>query len=94
MALVKNDTDGLTLDDLLEAVNPSRTSLEERFRRALVSTIKYWQGGQLTDEQAEVLIKAIVSASVNRQVNEMVNDFFTPRNRRVVDAARRRTSLM
>jgi hypothetical protein len=93
MALAKNDIERLTLDDLLEAINPSPPSLEERLRRALAGTIKHWQNGHLTDEQAETIIRAIVATSVNRQMNEMVNDFFAPRHRRG-EASPRRFLLM
>lgn len=82
MALAGNGIDHLTLDDLLEAVNPAPPSIEERLRHALTATIKCWQEGQVTDEQAEMLIKALVAANVNRQVNQMVNEFFTPQRRR------------
>ena len=93
MALAKNDIERLTLDDLLKAINPSPPSLEERFRRALAGTIKHWQNGQLTDEQAETIIRAIVATSVNRQMNEIVSDFFAPRHSRG-EASPRRFLLM
>ncbi len=82
MALAVEGFEHLTLDDLLEAINPPPPSVEERLRRALVVTIKGWEEGQLTDEQAAALITAIVNANANRQMNEMISDFLTPRRRR------------
>ena len=79
MALTLKGIENWTLDDLLEAINPPPPSADEQLRRALVAIIKSWQGGELTDEQATTLIKAIAAANMNRQVNQMVNDFFTPR---------------
>ena len=57
-------------------------------RRALLAVIQSWQNGEITDEQAITLIKAIAAAKVNRQFNEMVIDFFTPRRGRAGNVSR------
>lgn len=93
MALAKKDIENWTLDDLLEAVNPTPPTADERLRRALVAVIKSWQDSGITDEQATILIKSVVAAKLNRQVNEMANEVFTPRHRRKGNAARRRFSF-
>ena len=88
MALALKGIENWTLDDLLEAVNPPPPSADERLRRALWAVIKSWQDGEITDEQATTLIKAIAAAKVNRQFNEMASEVFTPRRRRRGNAAR------
>lgn len=88
MALSLKNIENWTLDDLLEAINPPPPSADEQLRRALMAVIQSWQNGEITDEQATTLIKAIAAAKVNRQFNEMVNDFFTPRRRRAGNASR------
>ena len=92
MALSKKDIENWTLDDLLDAVNPPPPAADERLRRALVAVIKSWQDGEITDDQATTLIKAIADVNMNRQFKEMVNEVFTPRHRRRGNAARRRLS--
>ena len=94
MALTLKEIENWTLDDLLEAINPPPPSADERLRRALVAIIESWQNGEITDDQATTLIKAIAAANMNRQVNQMVNDFFTPRRGRTGDVSRRRLSLI
>lgn len=88
MALSLKDIENWTLDDLLDAINPPPPSDDERLRRALVAIIESWRNGEITDEQATTLIKAIAAAKVNRQFNEMANDFFTPRRGRAGNASR------
>ena len=95
MVLAENSVEHLTLDDLLEAVNPSPPSPEERFRRALQVAIEWWQDGRLTDDQATELVKALFTVKMNSEVSELVSDYFTPRSRRHSDRApRRRFSLI
>ena len=93
MALALKDIENWTLDDLLEAINPPPPSADEQLRRALVAVVQSWQNGEITDEQATSLIKAIAAVNMNRQVNQMVNDFFAPRRGRAWDVSRRRLSL-
>ena len=93
MALPRKDVENWTLDDLLEAVNPAPPTTEEQLRRALVAVIKSWRHGEITDEQATTLIKAIAAAKVNRHFNEMASEVFAPRHRRRGNAARQRFSL-
>ena len=82
MALAENGIEHLTLDDLLEAINPPPPSPDERFRRALQVTIDGWQSGQLTDKQADEIIKALFTVKLNSEVSELVSDYFTPEHRR------------
>ena len=93
MARTLTDIENWTLDDLLDVINPPPPSADERLRRSLVAVIKSWQDGEITDEQATTLIKAIAAVNMNRQFNEMANEVFTPRHRRRGNAARRRFSL-
>ena len=93
MAPTKKDIAKWTLDDLLEAINPPPPSADERLRHAVVSVIKSWQEGKITDEQVATLIKTIAAVNANRQVNQMVNEFFTPR-RRASYVSTRRLSLV
>ena len=93
MALALKDIEKWTLDDLLEAINPPPPSADDRLRRALSATVQCWRDGQITDEQAAAVIKAIAAVNMNRQVNRMVNDFFTPR-RRARNVSQRRISLV
>lgn len=95
MALAGSSTENLTLDDLLEAINPRPPSPEERFRRALQVAIKWWQDGHLTDDQAEELIKALFTVKMNNEVSELISDYFAPRSRQHYDQVpRRRFSLI
>ena len=95
MALSENGIEHLTLDDLLEAINPPPPSPDERFRRALQVTIEGWQSGQLTDKQAEEIIKALFIVKMNNEVSELISDYFAPRSRRHSDQVpRRRFSLI
>ena len=95
MALAKNGIGHLTMDDLLEAINPSPPSPEERFRRGLQVTIEGWQNGQLTDEQADGIIKALFTVKLNSEVSELISDYFTPERRRKADSVpSRRFSLI
>lgn len=94
MALALKDIENWTLDDLLEAINPPPPSADERLRRALVAVIESWKRGEITDEQATAVIKAIAAVNMNRQMNQIVNDFFTPRRGRAEDVSRGRLSLI
>jgi len=95
MVGVTNGIEHLTMDDLLEAINPPPPSQEERFRRALQFAINWWQDGHLTDEQATELIKALFTVKMNGEVSELISDYFTPRSSQHTDQApRRRFSLI
>ena len=95
MALTENSIEHLTLDDLLEAINPPSPSPDERFRRALQVTVEGWQNGQLTDIQADEIIQALFTVKLNSEVGELVSDYFTPEHRRrASDTAHRRFSLI
>ena len=72
----------ITLDDLLEAINPQPLTLDERIQRALSVVTQYHQEGKLSDSDAHAIIKVLLAVKSNREVNMMISDAFAPKNRR------------
>lgn len=81
MATVKDDLANWTLDDLLEAINPAPPTLDERIQRALAVVDQYHREGQLSDAEAEGLVRVLLDAGIAVEIGEIVTDYFTPHHR-------------
>ena len=72
----------ITLDDLLEAINPQPPTMDERIQHALSMVTQYHQEGKISDADAEAIIKVLLDLKTNLEVNLMIAEVFTPKNRR------------
>ena len=81
MATANISTADITLDDLLEAINPQPPTLDERIQRALSVVAQYHQEGKLSDADADAMRGVLLDAGMAAEIGEIVTDYFTPRNR-------------
>lgn len=85
----------ITLDDLLEAINPQPLTLDERIQRALSVVTQYHQEGKISGADADAIIKVLLDVKANLEFDLMVAEVFTPKNRRRgSDFSRRGFSLL
>ncbi len=90
MALATNGIEHLTMDDLLEAINPSPRSVDTLYRHGLDEITLYWQQGRITSKQATNLVKMLIAAKLEYEVGEMVADAFSPKKKGTLTEASHR----
>ena len=78
MTTTRNELPPVSWDDLLAAISPRRGLAGDDLRRVIEAIVAAQQGGQITEEEAEEIIKALLAVAMSGQVNALVNDFFTP----------------
>ena len=78
---IVNSAEGITLDDLLEAINPQPPTMDGRIRNALGVVAQYRREGHISDADADALVSVLVDASITAEVSDIALDYFTPRNR-------------
>lgn len=82
MATANISTANITLDDLLEAINPQPPTLDERIQRAVSVVAQFHQEGKISNADAEAIIKVLLNIKDNLEINQMISEVFTPKNRR------------
>lgn len=82
MATANISAADITLDDLLEAINPQPPTMDERIQHALSVVTQYHQEGKISDADADALRGVLLDASMSVEFGEIVTDYFTPSNRK------------
>ena len=78
MAITRNELPPVSWDDLLSAISPQRGFASADLRRTIEVITAAQQEGQITDKDAEELIKFLLATMISGRVNAMVGDFFMP----------------
>ena len=96
MATNSSERPPVSWDDVLAAINPPRQTPEEMYEGALDAIVLDWQAGYITEEEADNLIKELMTARMRYEAAKLVGAAFTPSNtdRRAGNAAPRRFSLL
>ena len=78
MATTRDERHPVSWEDLLAAISPRRGLDRADLQKAITAIVAAQQEGQITDADAQELIKVLVGIAASGQFNVMVNDFFTP----------------
>ena len=81
MTRAENGIEHLTMDDLLEAINPPPPSVDALYQHGLDDISAYWRQGRITSEQAMGLVKMLMAAKLDYEVSEMIRDAFSPKKK-------------
>ena len=89
MAINSRERPPVSWDDVLAAINPPRQTPEEMYEGALDEITAAWREGQLTEAEADELIRALMGARVRYEIGKMIDYAFTPSTRRGSDSPAR-----
>ena len=78
MATTRDERVPVSREDLLAAINPPQKTPEELYESTLDEITTAWREGHLTDEEADDLIKELITARVRYEMRGMINDAFSP----------------
>ncbi len=85
MTITRNELPSVSWDDLLSAISPQRGFANADLRRTIEAITAAQQEGEITDKDAEELLKVLLAAVISGRVNAMVGDFFMPNAHRPGD---------
>ena len=94
MTTAKEPGLSVSWEDLLAAINPPKRTPEELYDIALDEVTTAWEKGDLDDDEADNLIKELISARLGYEMGKMINFAFSPNVGRHAVKSRRRFSLL